>query len=226
MIYFFTALCLTVVSSICHAQLQDNPDPICCKRKTNVTSDRYLKRKIPRQNHRYKTFIEALDLMKQRGARIIVETGTSRNGDANCCDDGCATIIFAEWARDNNAIVYSVDIDGQALVNAGNALGRNHPYVYLIQSDSVVFLRNFRQSIDMLYLDSYDFEFDNPEPSQLHHLNEVMAAEPWLTADSIVMIDDCDLPHGGKGKLAIEYLLTRGWKIASQGYQVILLQDK
>ena len=164
--------------------------------------------------------------MKQRGAKIIVETGTSREGIAKCYDDGCATLIFGAWARDNRAIVYSVDIDGQALANAGNALGSNKSHVHLVQSDSVEFLRNFGQPIDMLYLDSYDFEVSTPELSQHHHLNEVMAAEPWLTANSIVMIDDCDLPYGGKGKLVIEYLLTKGWKIASQGYQVILLQDK
>ena len=191
-----------------------------------ATSDGYLKGKIPQGNHRYKTFVEALHLMKQRGARIIVETGTSRGGVAKCCDDGCATIIFGEWAKDNNAIVYSADIDGQALANAGNALGPNQSYVHLVESDSVEFLRNFGQPIDMLYLDSYDFEVSAPELSQQHHLNEVIAAEPWLTADSIVMIDDCDLPYGGKGKLVIEYLLIKGWKIVSQGYQVILLQDK
>lgn len=58
----------------------------------------------------------------------------------------------------------------------------------------------------------------------MHHCREIIAAYPWLTPHSVVMIDDCDLPYGGKGKLAIEYLTNRGWVIFRSGYQVILIQ--
>jgi hypothetical protein len=35
------------------------------------------------------------------------------------------------------------------------------------------------------------------------------------------MIDDCDLSFGGKGKLVIQYLLDRGWKIALSGFDIL-----
>jgi hypothetical protein len=95
--------------------------------------------------------------------------------------------------------------------------------VHLVEGDSVNFLKNFDRQIDFLYLDSYDFEKNNPSPSQQHHLREIEAAYDKLTPQSIVMIDDCDLAHGGKGKLVIAYLLDKGWSIYAQDYQVILV---
>lgn len=52
----------------------------------------------------------------------------------------------------------------------------------------------------IFYLDSFDFDISNPLPSQKHHLKEIEAAYDKLTDNSVVMIDDCDLPGGGKGK--------------------------
>lgn len=97
--------------------------------------------------------------------------------------------------------------------------------VVLVCSDSVRYLKSFGKQIDFLYLDSFDYDFNNPSPSQRHHLREIIAAYPWLTKESIVMIDDCDLAGGGKGVLVISYLINRGWKIAMQGYQVIMVQE-
>lgn len=189
-------------------------------------SDCSLEDKIPKSNTRYKTFRYALNLMQERHAQILVETGTSRMGRSNCIGDGCSTLIFAEWASQNDAFLYSVDICKECLLNAEKALGDLVDFVQFVHSDSVEFLKNFGQPIDFLYLDSYDFEVKNPRPSQQHHLNEIIAAYPWLTKNSIVMIDDCALPHGGKGKLVIEYLLKRNWKIVSKGYQVVLVPGK
>lgn len=187
-------------------------------------SDSYLEKRISPESKRYKTFTIAFQLMQQRNARVLVETGTARNGCANCEGDGCSTIIFAEWSRDNNGFLYSVDIDRNALGRAKSALKDNNRFVKLVHSDSIEFLKNFNKPIDFLYLDSYDFDARNPAPSQNHHLREIIAAYPWLKDDSIVMIDDCALPHGGKGKLVIEFLLSKGWHIVAEGYQVILVK--
>ncbi len=184
----------------------------------------YLWGKIPPEDQRHHTFAMALQLMQERGVKTIVETGTARGGTADCVGDGCSTLIWAAWARDHQAALYSVDIDPSGIRAAKRALIAERLSANLITSDSITFLKGFNQSIDFLYLDSYDFDINNPIPSQEHHLREIVAATPWLTPNSIVMIDDCDLPYGGKGKLAIEYLLARGWKILVAGYQVILVQ--
>jgi hypothetical protein len=59
----------------------------------------------------------------------------------------------------------------------------------------------------------------------MHHLKEIQAAYSCLKEDSIIMIDDCDLPGGGKGALVIEYLCARGWVPVMSKYQVILVKD-
>ena len=199
-----------------------------CSLCAKESSD-YLKHKIPLENHRYRTFLRALQLMEERDLRTIVETGTARFGDRYFDSDGGSTIIFAEWAQDHRADLFTVDISMTNLAISQSAVERyvsgSRENIHYICSDSIAYLRKFNQTIDFLYLDSFDYELDNPSPSQLHHLQEIEAAYPFLSKHSIVMIDDCDLPGGGKGKLAIEFLLQRGWKILHEGYQVILVTD-
>jgi predicted O-methyltransferase YrrM len=163
------------------------------------------------------------ELLKDRNAQVIVETGTAREGSAWCVGDGCSTLLFAEWVKRHGGIFYSVDIDKKALKKAKRAIGSTPSTVHLIHNDSVEFLANFDRKIDCLYLDSFDFDIDNPQPSQEHHLKEIQAAYPHLTRNSVVMIDDCALPHGGKGLLVIQFLVEKGWKIVANGYQVILI---
>ncbi|MBS0652645.1 MAG: class I SAM-dependent methyltransferase [Verrucomicrobia bacterium] len=182
-----------------------------------------LSNRISLQDKRHPTFQYALNQIIKRNFKIIVETGTARNGNKNCIGDGCSTVIWSDWAKLLGGYVYSVDIDPEALRQSKQACGCGLSNVEFVCSDSVAYLHNFGNQIDFLYLDSYDYDFNNPDPSQQHHLKEIMAAYPYLNEQSVVLIDDCDLPGGGKGKLVIEYLLERGWKIAMSGYQVVMV---
>ena len=163
--------------------------------------------------------------MNERGAKMIVETGTARCGEKNFGGDGGSTILFGDFATRHNIQAYSVDISQESVNNAQAATLNYIKNLQVVCADSVAFLKNFPSSIDFLYLDSFDYEYGNPLPSQWHHLKEIEAAYPKLTENSIVMIDDCDLPQGGKGPLVIQYLKDRGWKIAMQGYQVIMVKN-
>lgn len=188
----------------------------------------YLTNKIPSSNQRYETFRIVLELLETRNVHTIVETGTARYGSANFDGDGGSTIIFSEWALDHNADFYSIDIDNANITTAKEAVSLYFPEqkdkIHFICCDSVSYLTHFGRSIDFLYLDSYDYELDNPAPSQVHHLKEILAAYPLLTEKCIIMIDDCALVGGGKGKLVIDFLLQRGWKIVKDSYQVILVR--
>ena len=186
--------------------------------------EKFLANRLPHKDKRYESFLTVLKLLKQRHAVILVETGTSRGGISNFEGDGGSTIIFGHWASKNDALLYSVDISLESILIAQAASKLYEDHIQFTCEDSLAFLREFNQPIDFLYLDSYDFEYDNPAPSQEHHLKEIQIAYPYLHADSVVMIDDCELPHGGKGKLVIEYLLDKGWEIVFKGYQVILIQ--
>lgn len=187
----------------------------------------YLSKRIDPANGRYKTFIEVLKLLDERKAHVIVETGTERWQESQYCfdGDGGSTIIFAHWATENDAQMYSVDINETHLGYCAENTRAYSKNLKLILSDSVAFLQNFPDAIDFLYLDSYDYDEKNPRPAQEHCLSEVKAAEDKLTTSSVVMIDDCNVPGGGKGFLAIQYLLSKGWVLHQNHHQVILLKS-
>ena len=175
------------------------------------------------------TFAKTLQLLKERKAKIIIETGTSRKGLKATKGDGAATIVFGKWAKENNAVMHSVDIDldsvngSQEKVKLQNLDG----VVSVYHSDSLEFLKNFKQPVDFLYLDSYDYlRTDNEiqKKSQEHHLKEFKAIEDKLHNNSIVLIDDCGLPGGGKGKLVVDYMLEKNWKILIDAYQILLVK--
>ncbi|CDR33137.1 class I SAM-dependent methyltransferase [Criblamydia sequanensis] len=186
----------------------------------------FLVGRLKKQDKRYPTFLLALQLLKELKAKTLVETGTARNGDQNFWGDGGSTIIFADWASKNNALLHSVDISPLAIQYAKAASAPYKDNIQFTVGDSITFLKNFNKPIDFLYLDSFDFELDNPFPSQNHHLKELIAAYSKLHDKTVIMIDDCDLPHGGKGKLAIEFLTKKGWIVLHSGYQVILVSNK
>ena len=75
-------------------------------------------------------------------------------------------------------------------------------------------------------MDSYDYDKDLEVQrlSQEHHLKEFKAIEDRLHENTIVLIDDCRLPNGGKGKTAIAYMLKNDWKILIDAYQVLLVR--
>ncbi len=184
----------------------------------------YFEGRLDVHNGRYPTMTYAMKLSEERHVQTIVETGTARCGDTNFDGDGGFTIIFGHWAFDHQVQMFSVDISESHIAIAKKASTPYLENLHFILQDSVEFLANFEGTIDFLYLDSYDYDENNPGPPQLHCLSEIMAASDKLHDESIVMIDDCNIPGGGKGKLAIEWLLERGWKKLTNRHQVILIK--
>lgn len=175
------------------------------------------------------TLREVLRLLGERSAKVLVETGTARMGLEKSKGDGASTIVFGLWASQNDAHLYSVDIDPEATDRAGKAVGEMNlgDHVTLVTADSVAYLHEFTDPVDFLYLDSYDYHKTDTAiqvASQQHHLKEITAIEDRLHEDTVILIDDCDMPNGGKGKLVIERLTARGWKIHRSEYQVILVK--
>lgn len=178
---------------------------------------------------RRNTLREALRLLEQRGAKTLLETGVARHGLEKSKGDGASTILFALWSKANGANLFSVDIDPDAIVTAQRTLEKMdlHGVAKLRTSDSVAFLASFSKPVDFLYLDSYDYHKTDTsiqQASQKHHLEEFCAIEKQLHDDSIVLIDDCNLPAGGKGKLVVDYMLTKGWQMHLFEYQALLVR--
>jgi hypothetical protein len=176
------------------------------------------------------TLREVLRLLDERGATTLLETGVARMGLEKSKGDGASTIVFGLWAKQNDAHLYSVDIDPEATERAGVAVNDMDlaDHVTLVTSDSVAYLDEFTDAVDFLYLDSYDYHKTDTAiqtASQDHHLKEIKAIEGCLHEDTVILIDDCDMPNGGKGKLVIERLTAKGWKVHMSEYQVILVRD-
>jgi hypothetical protein len=175
------------------------------------------------------TLREVLRLLEERNAKVLVETGVARMGLEKSKSDGASTIVFGLWASQNDAHLYSVDIDPEATDRAGKEVVKMNlgDHVTLVTSDSVAYLGEFSHPVDFLYLDSYDYHKTDTSiqiASQQHHLKEIRAIENCLHEDTVILIDDCNMPNGGKGKLVIERLTARGWKIHRSEYQVILVR--
>jgi predicted O-methyltransferase YrrM len=173
------------------------------------------------------TYLKAMNMMTERGASVLVETGVARHGLAYSKSDGASTIVFGIYAKNNGAKLYSVDINPDNIATCQKTIDKMNlsSYVELNTADSIKYLNAFTQKVDFLYLDSYDYNRNKPEiikDSQAHHLEEIKAVEKKLHENSIILIDDCKLPGGGKGKSAIKYLKSKGWKIVINKYQVLL----
>lgn len=173
------------------------------------------------------TFSKTLKLLKERNVKMIVETGTSRDGLKNTKGDGGATIVFGKWAQQNGAKLHSVDISEESVNGSKEEVEKQEltDTVTVHLGDSIEFLKKIDSPVDFLYLDSYDYSKTDKNiqrKSQEHHLQEFLAIEDKLHENTIVLIDDCGLPGGGKGKTVVEYMKNKGWNILINAYQILL----
>ena len=196
---------------------------------------------------RFFTFKAALNLLNQRGGKVIVETGCQRENDN--WKDGQSTKVLAEYTRKHNAHLYTVDVERENIEVAEEIVG-NEGVTYTTM-DSIKYLESFKKNIDLLYLDSVDVPLEEMLkinegyserledlklneaverfeelllPSQTHCLNEIKAALPNLHRDSIVLIDDNWVPGGGKPRLAREWLFDNDWELLIDWQQTLWIK--
>jgi hypothetical protein len=158
---------------------------------------------------------------QQRSSYDIVETGVLRRVEEWV--DGQSTLIFQEFLKKHSGKIDTVDIDPAACEVAKSFLDSNFVTVHC--DDSVNFLKNYDCStVALFHLDSYDVEWDNPQPSAQHHLSEFLAIENKIPAGSIVLIDDNLIINGertGKGLEIYNYLKSKNKLPIYDSYQLI-----
>ena len=133
----------------------------------------------------YLTFKKLFEQMGTPKEPIILESGIASRGTQS-------TYLFNEVVRKYGGRFWSVDNDPE-LVAAHQ--GNMCPGTKLIHNDSVAFFKEWTStstytSADIIYLDSYDLDFYNPEPSAKHGLAEYMALKPAIKKDTLLLIDD------------------------------------
>ena len=152
---------------------------------------------INRIRNRRTTFDYILQDLHNKNNLVIVETGCMRADHGNLAfgDDGCSTLIFDLLARSTGGQNYSVDISIKN-INHAKKYCKN---TIFSNSDSINFLKDFdlKNTIDLLYLDSFDFDPSNPIPSQKHHLAEIQAVYDDLKEGCLILIDDADMQTDG-----------------------------
>lgn len=157
----------------------------------------------------------------------ILETGTMRADHGDMCfgDDGVSTYIFDKFCEHKRfAELTSVDIDEKNCVYARTKVS---PRTTIVCADSVPFLYSIapKRKFQLIYLDSFDIEKNNPLPSQIHHLHELLAVWKNTARHTIIAIDDNDAFFDGgvvgKGTLVKEYFSHIGIKPVFEGYQIV-----
>lgn len=151
----------------------------------------------------------ALHLLDKKPA-VIVETGTSAWGTDS-------TRLWSAYVNSFGGKLFSVDIRSEPRETLGD-LG---PLSSLFIDDSVNFLNNFNRycqsKIDLVYLDSFDIDWDKPIPAMQHGLKEFQSVEKYLKVGSVVVIDDTPINQSaGKGALVLEKI-----KLQPEKYRII-----
>lgn len=173
----------------------------------------------PKLGLRMPTFRAVLREAEFRSVKVIVETGTVRK-DQNWDGDGQSTVMLAEFAKQKGGSFATVDISREAIDLAKQLV----PTAMTHCGDSVKYLSKLRCPIDLLYLDSFDVNMNDPHPAALHCMMELTAAHPYLHSGSIVFVDDSpmnsNMEVGGKGLYVAQYFRQLGLMPFTFGYQV------
>ena len=149
----------------------------------------------------------------------IVETGTARQPD-NWQWDGQSTILWDAFVNHYSGVIYSIDNDEKAIEVARTSVSKS---VHFIFGDSIQTLKNMDnkiiEQIDLLYLDSYDFDPNNPIPSAFHHLEELAVIYRRLKKGCLIVVDDCFADDLGKHLLIYRFMNSLGISPLFRGYQ-------
>jgi hypothetical protein len=131
----------------------------------------------------YLTFKKLFENIVKIKEPLILESGISSAGTQS-------TYLFNEYVKKYGGRFWSVDINPNLVrQHEGNMC----PSTQLICDDSVKFFDKWvleNKKVDVVYLDSYDLDFYNPEPSANHGLKEYLSLLPVLKEGSILLIDD------------------------------------
>lgn len=198
----------------------------------------------PRLSAREVSFRKVFEYLDRfDGPVTIVETGCARIA-GNWQGDGQSSVLFDHYLRLGHpeSVAYAVDLDPKATELCRQLVSER---VHLHTGDSVpVLLRIARElkdsgrRIHLLYLDSYDVDWNHTTPSAVHHLKELVSIIGAVTPDTLVVVDDAPqnvraMPDangqfsmiakptvGGKGVFVAEYAEQVGAKPAFAHYQV------
>lgn len=199
----------------------------------------------PQLQHRSRSFRMAFEYLENLNRPVcIVETGCVRDTRIDAfTTEGQSTVLFDKFGESVvGTSIHSVDINAANVATCKSLVSDK---VQVHTSDSVHFLRNKCAnlihpftSIDLLYLDSYDVDMENPHNAALHCMNELFAASHLITDNTLILIDDSPatasiiegslkrispFATNGKGKYVASYMQSIGRTPFIKGFQIAWL---
>ena len=169
-------------------------------------------------------------------------------------NQGAFTLIFADFIKNySGGKLITIDISEKHMDNCKDFTKEFSDVIEYVVSDSVSYLKsldkNTVNSIDLLFLDSYDLNLEEPLPSQIHHFRELLAVYDNLSSNILIAVDDNLMPWSwiewlkvddnqniisktiieskdnilGKGTLVNRFLLDQGWKRTNDNLPSCLL---
>lgn len=184
---------------------------------------------FPKLGKRADTFLKVFEYLDSLESEeiTILETGVARKQD-NWEGDGMSTLMFDEFANfsQRECNFTSIDINPENVIFARSKVSEK---TELFCRDSVSKLREIsldanRPMIDVLYLDSYDLDFDNPGPSCFHHIKEFLAILPKLKKGALIIVDD-NAKGTGKGAYIKNYMENIGVETYFDEYQIAWIYE-
>lgn len=195
-----------------------------------------LEEMIAKTNQRAQSFQIMVDHLKTIEDPLIIETGCARppdnvpwgTEDISFADDGFSTLIFDQFVNDFGGEFHSVDLT-PAHVEYARSRVSDKSEIHC--DDSIGFLWQVSKLlteqdryVDLLYLDSFDYEEANPYPSMVHHIKEIAVILGRMRPGSMLAIDD-NVGTGdarmGKPKYVAELLKAMGVPLVYEGKQLI-----
>lgn len=151
----------------------------------------------------------------------MVETGTIRKAE-DWGGAGYSTYLFGRLASLLGGQLISVDIEPARCVFSQLLVACFGNAVRVVNADSVQFLAEFDQPVDVLYLDSMDLGVPG---FREHGLAEAKAGYGNVRPGGLITFDDTHFSQGtfhGKGALGVPWLLEQGCQVLHSGHQTVL----
>ena len=175
----------------------------------------FQRKYMQNSSSRFWTFQIALNIFLQKEGKLILETGCQRL--KNDWGGGCSTLLFGDFCSYFNKKLITVDLSPDNIDLAKKETSAYSTVIEYNVSDSLTFLRSYKgEAIDLLYLDSFDACLEDEsltKKAQEHQLQEMQLALPLLAPEAVVLLDDNNLPFGGKTVLTKVFLLSQGFRL-------------
>jgi hypothetical protein len=136
----------------------------------------------------YPTFTKLFEEIYERGnpPLTIIETGTTAWGTSS-------TFLFDNYVNKYGGHFWSVDINPETTKNTQKNIISNN--TTLVTNNSIDFLNEWvikhpNKKADIIYLDSLDIVWNDPEESGVYGLKEYNAILPAIGKNTLLLIDD------------------------------------